>query len=135
MQVRVLSGYNIIKRGISKCTKTKHWSVKTAEANLPLPQANRNILLKKVCRTNLKDAGTAVQQRKIQAEAKELFIQAYALPAEKKQKFPLNPETADLFIAATVTQNLTKNNITEPQHKNCGSYFMRKVRDFHGYTS
>ena len=54
-------------------------------------QANRNILPKKVCRTNLKDARLAVMQRKIQAEAKEPSIQAYVLPAVKKLKFPFEP--------------------------------------------
>ena len=64
---------------------------------------------KRVFRMNLRDANHAAMQERTAEKRRESTLQPYALIAEKRLRFPLNPQTTDLFTAASVTRQESSN--------------------------
>lgn len=49
------------------------------------------------------------EQERTAEKRRESTLQPYALIAEKRLRFPLNPQTTDLFTAASVTRQESSN--------------------------
>ena len=67
------------------------------------PLVSRSSLQRKALLTSLRDVSPAVMQERMQAEARELCLQASVLLVAARLRFLLSPRTADLFIAASAT--------------------------------